>query len=77
MPHVPETVILFLAAASIGAVFTSTSADFGADGVVDRFGQTEPKVLLAATGYRTPARPSICGTAWRRSPDGCPASSTC
>ncbi len=51
MPHVPETVILFLAGASLGAVFTSTSADFGVDGVVDRFGQTEPKVLLAATGY--------------------------
>jgi acetoacetyl-CoA synthetase len=51
MPHVPETIIMFLAASSIGAVFTSTSADFGVDGVVDRFGQTNPKVLLAATGY--------------------------
>ena len=51
MPHVPETVIAFLAAASIGAVFTSTSADFGVDGVVDRFGQTGPKVLVAADGY--------------------------
>ncbi len=52
MPHVPETVVAFLAAASIGAVFTSTSADFGVEGVVDRFGQTEPKVLVAADGYR-------------------------
>ncbi len=51
MPHVPETVIMFMAAASLGAVFTSTSADFGVDGVVDRFGQTTPKVLLAASGY--------------------------
>ena len=51
MPHVPETVIMFLAAASIGAVFTSTSADFGVAGVVDRFGQTQPKVLIAANGY--------------------------
>ncbi|MCP3990492.1 MAG: acetoacetate--CoA ligase [Actinomycetia bacterium] len=51
MPHMPETVVAFLAAASIGAVFTSTSADFGPDGVVDRFGQTEPKVLVAADGY--------------------------
>ncbi|MEM7274042.1 MAG: acetoacetate--CoA ligase [Actinomycetota bacterium] len=51
MPHRTETIVLFLAAASIGAVFTSTSADFGVDGVVDRFGQTEPKVLLAADGY--------------------------
>ncbi len=52
MPHRTETIVMFLAAASIGAVFTSTSADFGVDGVVDRFGQTEPKVLLAADGYR-------------------------
>ena len=51
MPHVPETVVAFLAASSLGAVFTSTSADFGVDGVVDRFGQTEPKVLVAADGY--------------------------
>lgn len=51
MPHRVETVVAFLAAASIGAVFTSTSCDFGADGVIDRFGQTEPRVLLAADGY--------------------------
>ncbi len=52
MPHVPETIIGFLAAASVGAVFTSTSSDFGTSGVVDRFGQTEPTVLIAADGYR-------------------------
>jgi acetoacetyl-CoA synthetase len=52
MPHVPETVAAMLAAASLGAVFTSTSADFGVAGVVDRFGQTEPVVLVAADGYR-------------------------
>lgn len=52
MPHMPETVIAMLGAASIGAVFTSTSADFGTAGVVDRFGQVEPKVLVAADGYR-------------------------
>ncbi len=51
MPHRPETVVMFLAAAAVGAVFTSTSADFGVDGVVDRFGQTEPRVLLAADRY--------------------------
>ena len=51
MPHVPETIVAFLAASSIGAVFTSTSADFGVDGVVDRFGQVEPTVLVAADGY--------------------------
>jgi len=52
MPHRSETVVMFLAASSIGAVFTSTSSDFGVEGVLDRFGQTEPKVLLAADGYR-------------------------
>ena len=52
MPHIPETIVAFLAAASLGAVFTSTSADFGVDGVLDRFGQTEPTVLVAADGYR-------------------------
>jgi acetoacetyl-CoA synthetase len=51
MPHMPETVIAMLGAASIGAVFTSTSADFGTAGVVDRFGQVEPRVLVAADGY--------------------------
>lgn len=56
MPHRVETIVAFLAAASIGAVFTSTSADFGVDGVVDRFGQTGPKVLLAADGYRYAGR---------------------
>jgi len=51
MPHRIETIVAFLAAASIGAVFTSTSCDFGVDGVIDRFGQTEPRVLVAADGY--------------------------
>lgn len=60
MPHVPETVVAFLAAAAIGAVFTSTSADFGTDGVVDRFGQTEPTVLVVADGYRYGGRAFSC-----------------
>jgi len=51
MPNVPETVIAMLAAASIGATFTSTSPDFGVDGVLDRFGQVAPTVLIAADGY--------------------------
>jgi acetoacetyl-CoA synthetase len=51
MPNVAETVVAFLAANAIGAVFTSTSSDFGVAGVVDRFGQTEPAVLIAADGY--------------------------
>jgi acetoacetyl-CoA synthetase len=52
MPNVGETVVVMLAALSIGAVFTSTSPDFGVTGVLDRFGQVEPTVLLAADGYR-------------------------
>lgn len=51
MPNLPETVVAMLAAASIGAIFTSASPDFGVQGVLDRFGQTEPKVLVACDGY--------------------------
>ncbi|HKA03073.1 MAG TPA: acetoacetate--CoA ligase [Acidimicrobiales bacterium] len=51
MPNLPETVVMMLAATAIGAVFSSTSADFGVAGVVDRFGQIEPTVLLASDGY--------------------------
>ena len=51
MPNMPETVITMLAAASMGAIFSSTSPDFGINGVLDRFGQIEPKVLVAADGY--------------------------
>jgi acetoacetyl-CoA synthetase len=52
MPNVVETMVLMLAASSIGAVFSSTSPDFGAAGVLDRFGQIEPTVLVAVSGYR-------------------------
>ena len=51
MPNMPETTMVFLAAASIGAVFTSASPDFGIQGVLDRFGQIGPKLLFAADGY--------------------------
>src|SRR5829696_2020575 len=52
MPNIPETVAAFLATASIGAVWSSCSPDFGARSVIDRFAQIEPKVLLAVDGYR-------------------------
>jgi len=52
MPNIPETVVVMLATLAIGAVFSSTSADFGTAGVVDRFGQITPVVLVAADGYR-------------------------
>ena len=51
MPNIPETVIAMLAAASIGAIWSSCSPDFGINGVMDRFGQIAPKVLFAADGY--------------------------
>ena len=52
LPNIPEAVIAMLAAASCGAVWSSCSPDFGAAGVIDRFGQIEPRVLFAADGYR-------------------------
>ena len=51
MPNMPEAVIAMLAATSLGAVWTSCSPDFGVQGVVDRFGQVEPVLLIACDGY--------------------------
>jgi len=51
MPNLPETVIAMLAATSIGATWSSCSPDFGIAGVVDRFGQIEPKILFCAAAY--------------------------
>ncbi len=51
MPNMPETVIMMLASSSLGAIFSSASPDFGVDGVLDRFGQIEPKILLTTDGY--------------------------
>lgn len=51
MPNGPETIAAMLAAAGLGAIWSSCSPDFGAGGVVDRFGQIEPKVLIACDGY--------------------------
>ncbi|MDA9882506.1 acetoacetate--CoA ligase, partial [Alphaproteobacteria bacterium] len=51
MPNMPETVIMMLATSSLGAIFSSASPDFGVDGVLDRFGQIEPKILLTTDGY--------------------------
>lgn len=51
MPNIPETIIAMLAASSIGAIWSSSSPDFGIKGVLDRFSQIEPKVIFAADGY--------------------------
>ena len=52
LPNLPEAVIAMLATASLGAIWSSCSPDFGANGVLDRFGQIQPKVLFSADGYR-------------------------
>ncbi|MEP7244918.1 MAG: acetoacetate--CoA ligase [Gammaproteobacteria bacterium] len=51
LPNLPEATIAMLAAASIGAIWSSCSPDFGMGGVLDRFGQIAPKVLITADGY--------------------------
>jgi len=52
MPNIPATLIGMLATASIGAIWSSCSPDFGINGVLDRFGQVKPKILLTTDGYR-------------------------
>ncbi|NIY83755.1 acetoacetate--CoA ligase [Vibrio hepatarius] len=52
LPHMPETVIAMLATTSLGAIWTSTSPDFGTESVVERFGQVQPKVLFCCNGYQ-------------------------
>ncbi len=52
MPNIPETLIAFLASASVGAVFSSAAPEFGARSVIDRFAQITPKVVFVVDGYR-------------------------
>ncbi len=51
IPNMPESIIAMLATTSIGAIWSSSSPDFGINGVLDRFSQIKPKVLFAANGY--------------------------
>src|SRR5690606_38411988 len=88
LPNVPEAVIAMLATASLGAVWSSCSPDFGVPGALDRFGQIEPKVLFAVDGYVYNGRridtvskmqevvrqvPSIAATVWVSLLDAVPA----
>jgi acetoacetyl-CoA synthetase len=57
MPNVPETLVAFLATASLGAVWATCAPEFGPRSVIDRFGQLEPKVLVAIAGYRYGEKP--------------------
>ncbi|MBO0409190.1 acetoacetate--CoA ligase [Aeromonas hydrophila] len=52
LPNIPQTVVAMLATTSLGAIWTSTSPDFGEASVVERFGQTRPRVLFTVDGYR-------------------------
>ena len=60
LPNIPETIVAALGAAAIGAVWSSCSPDFGVQGVLDRFGQIAPRVLVAADGYRYAGRQHDC-----------------
>lgn len=60
MPNIPETVVGLLAANAIGAIWSSCSPDFGTQGVIDRFGQIEPRVLLCANAYRYNGKTHDC-----------------
>jgi acetoacetyl-CoA synthetase len=60
LPNRPEAVAAFLATASLGAIWTSCSPDFGLDGLVQRFGQTAPKLLFASDGFRTIGKERAC-----------------
>jgi acetoacetyl-CoA synthetase len=51
VPNMPETIIVFLAVASLGAIWSSCSPDFGERGILDRFGQIEPRILVTCDGY--------------------------
>ena len=60
MPNIPETVVAMLGAASIGAIWSSCSPDFGVNGVLDRFARIEPTVLVVADGYSYNGRVFDC-----------------
>jgi acetoacetyl-CoA synthetase len=60
LPNLPEALIAMLATTSLGAIWSSASPDFGAQGVLDRFGQIEPKVLLCVDAYWYNGKPVDC-----------------
>src|SRR5207344_409255 len=62
VPNLPEAIVAALGAAAVGAVWSSCSPDFGAQGVLDRFGQIEPKILVAADGYSYAGKQHDCTT---------------
>ncbi len=57
LPNVPEAIVALLATASLGAIWSSCAPEFGVRAVIDRFGQIEPKVMIAMDGYRYGDKP--------------------
>ena len=72
MPNLPETIVAMLATTSIGAIWSSCSPDFGVTGVLDRFGQIQPRVLFCADAYRYSGRDIDCLTRVREIADRIP-----
>ncbi len=60
LPNLPETLVAMLAVTGLGAIWSSASPDFGVQGVLDRFGQIEPKVLICVDGYWYNGKPVDC-----------------
>lgn len=60
MPNMPETIVAALATASLGAIWSSASPDFGVQGLIDRFAQIEPTVLMCTDGYYYNGKPHDC-----------------
>ena len=60
IPNMPEAIVAMLAATSLGAIWSSCSPDFGVKGVLDRFGQIEPKIIFAADGYHYNGKSHDC-----------------
>jgi acetoacetyl-CoA synthetase len=76
MPNSPQTLVAFLASASLGAVWSSCSPEFGADSVLDRFGQIAPKVLLGVDGYTYGGRAFDRGAVLEQVARGLPSADT-
>jgi len=73
LPNVPEAIIAMLATSSLGAVWSSCSPDFGVAGVIDRFGQIEPKVLLGCVAYTYKSKVIDVSDKLRQIVDGVPS----
>jgi len=76
MPNSPDTIIAMLATASIGAIFSSASPDFGPQGILDRFGQIEPVMLFATDGYLYNGKTHECLTKLKEIAAGLPTAHT-